>query len=100
MSIGLQIFQTGFTVTSGATSARTALPTAANSVAVKYVRVAASAEVYVRIGDSSVAATSNDILIQPADSLILCTAGATHIAYIQGGASGTARVNVQPVENQ
>lgn len=99
MALGLQIYQTGFTATSAATSARTALPTAANSANINYVRVAATGELYVRIGDSSVVATSNDILVQPADSLLLCVNGATHIAYIQGGAAGTARVNVQPVEN-
>lgn len=100
MSLGLQIFQTGFTVSSGATSARTALPTAANSVPVKYVRVAAQGESYVKLGDSTVTATSQDILVQPADSLLLATNGATHIAYIQGGAASSARINVQPVENQ
>lgn len=99
MEGALQIFATGVTATTGAASARSALPTAQNSVVCRYVRIAASGECYVRLGDSSVTATGNDMLVQPADSLILNTNGATHIAYIQGGASGTARLNVVPVEN-
>lgn len=94
----LQIFQTGTTQTTSASSARVALPTCANSVKAKYVRVSASAECYVRLGDSSVVATGNDILVQPADAVILATSGATHIAYIQG--QSPARVNITPIENQ
>lgn len=96
----LQIFQTGLTVTSSSTSSTNALPEAANSVAVKYVRVASTGECYVKLGAASVTATANDILIQPADSQVLATNGATHFAVIQGGAPGTARINVTPVENQ
>ncbi len=96
--LGLQIFQVGVTATTAASSARSPLPTASGSVA-KYVRVAASGECYVRLGDSTVVATGNDTLIQPADATIFATNGATHIAYIQGGAAGTARVNIIPVEN-
>jgi hypothetical protein len=95
----LQIFQTGVTVASSASSATTALPTAQNGVTVKYVRIAASGELYVRLGAAGVVATAGDMLVQPADSMILATNGATHFAVIQGGASGTARVNVVPVEN-
>lgn len=98
-ALGLQIFQAGFTVATTATSASTALPLAQNNVKTNYVRVAASGECYVKLGPSGVVATANDILIQPADSMILSTNGATHIAYIQGGASNPARVNVVPVEN-
>jgi hypothetical protein len=45
-----------------------------------------------------VTATTADVLIQPADSLIMqVPAGITHIAYIQGTAAG--QVNVSPLEN-
>ncbi|MCX7135702.1 MAG: hypothetical protein NTW47_03345 [Proteobacteria bacterium] len=98
-SIGIQVFQSGFTAATSATSASTALPTAANNVKINYVRVSASGECYVRLGAAAVVATANDLLIQPADSMILAVNGATHIAYIQGGALQAARVNVVPVEN-
>jgi hypothetical protein len=52
----------------------------------------------VKIGDVTVAATTNDILVQNADSVILqVPKGATHIAYIQGVAAG--QVNVTPLDN-
>ena len=51
-----------------------------------------------RLGTSGVAATTADILVQPADSVILqVPKGITHIAYIQGVAAGA--VNVVPLEN-
>ncbi len=97
MSSALSITQTGTTVTTGAASANVAIPNTAGGVPPKYIRIAASAESYVRVGGATVAATANDILVQPADSIILATFGLTHVAYIQG--TGPARVNIIPVEN-
>lgn len=87
----------GQTVTTGAASARIAIPVDASGNVPRFIRVAATAESYVKLGGSTVAATANDLLIQPADAAILSTNGATHIAHIQGGAS--AKVNIVPLEN-
>lgn len=92
------IVASGFSAATGAASARTAIPNNASGTAPTYVRVAARNECYVRIGDSSVVATANDVLIQPADSLIMqVPRNMTHIAYIQGTSAG--QVNVVPLEN-
>jgi hypothetical protein len=50
------------------------------------------------VGDSLVAATANDIMVQPADAVILRVQGCTHIAFIQG--PGPTRVNITPLEDQ
>lgn len=88
----------GFTAATGAASARSTIPVDASGNRPNYIRVAAINESYVKIGDSSVAATANDILIQPADALYLQVGkGNTHIAYIQGTAAG--KVNVTALDN-
>jgi hypothetical protein len=87
----------GFTAATGAASASTAIPNNSAGERPRYIRVAAINESYIKIGAASVAATANDMLIQPADSALLAVNGATHIAYIQGTAAG--KVNVVPLEN-
>ena len=95
---GVTISAVGFSAATGAASAATAIPNDSSGRAPSYIRVAARNECYVKLGTAGVAATTNDILIQPADSLILqVPKGITHIAYIQGTAAG--QVNVVPLEN-
>lgn len=96
--MGVVITTVGFSAATGAASANTAIPNDGSGRAPNYIRVAARNECYVKLGTSGVAATVNDILIQPADSLILAVPkGITHIGYIQGVAAG--QVNVVPLEN-
>ena len=88
----------GFSAATGAASARTAIPVNGSGLTPSYIRVAARNECYVKIGGSGVTATANDMLIQPADSVILQVGrGDTHIAYIQGTAAG--QVNVVALDN-
>lgn len=88
----------GITVTSAASSAASAIPVASDGNRPRYLRVAATNETYVKLGTSGVAATSNDIMVQPADAAILqVPLGITHIAVIQGGSPG--KVNITPLEN-
>lgn len=95
----MHIVATGVSAATGASSARSTIPTDASGNKPKYIRVSGRNECYVKVGDSTVTATVNDILVQPADSVILqVTTGHTHIAYIQGTAAGS--VNVVPLENQ
>lgn len=82
----------------GAASARSTIPTDGSGNRPNYIRVAARNECYVKLGDSSVTATTSDVLVQNADSVILQVGKAnTHIAYIQGPAAG--QVNVCPLDN-
>ena len=88
---------TGLTVTTGAASAQITIPNCANGLPPRFIRVAATTESYVKLGVSGVTATGNDLLIQPADSMILAVPlGVTTVAYIQG--TSTGKVNVVPLE--
>ena len=88
----------GVSAATGAASARSAIPVCSDGQLPRYVRVAARSECYAKIGTSTVTATTNDILIQPADSVILhIPMGITHIAYIQGVSAG--QINIVPLEN-
>ena len=93
----ITVTATGFSAATGAASARSAIPSTSAGAAPNYVRISGRNECYVRVGSSTVVATANDILIQPADSVILRVGGHTHIAYIQGTAAG--QVNVVPLED-
>ena len=96
--MGVVITTVGFSAATGAASANTAIPTDGSGRVPNYIRVAARNECYVKLGTSGVTATVNDILVQPADSVILAVPkGITHIGYIQGVAAG--QVNVVPLEN-
>lgn len=94
----LTVLAGGATITTGAASARVAIPNASDGNLPRYIRVAARNECYVRLGTSGVTAASTDLLVQPADSAILHVPnGITHIAAIQGTAAGS--VSIVPLEN-
>jgi hypothetical protein len=90
----MQIFATGVTITTGAASASASIPNCVNGTKPKYIRVAATAAAYVKMGATAVA---GDILIQPGDSVVLAVAGAPTIAAIQVSAAGL--VQVSPLED-
>lgn len=97
-SSAFTIVATGVSAATGAASARSAIPADSSTKTPSYILVSARNECYVKLGDSGVVATANDLLIQPADSRVLqVPKGVTHIAYIQGTAAG--QVNVVPLEN-
>ena len=87
----------GSTVTTAAASARIAIPNNSAGTKPLYIRVAATNESYVQMGGSTVVATANSVLVQPADSELLAVGGHTHIAYIQGTSAG--KVNITPLED-
>jgi len=95
-----QIFNTGATITTGAASANVVIPkTSANASDLpKYVRVAATAACYVKIGDASVAAAAGDVLVQPGDAITLCVGRNPRIAAIQVTAAGICQIS--PLEDQ
>lgn len=92
------VYATGVTAATGAASARFAIPVNSSGLKPRYIRVAGINECYVRLGDVTVVATGNDLLIQPADSIMLVVGTATHIAHIQGTSAG--KVNVIPLEDE
>lgn len=94
----IRITASGSTQATGAASARVAIPTTAAGTSPRYLRVAAINESYIKVGDSTVVATANDVLVQPADAVILAVQGCTHIAFIQGASVG--KVSLVPLEDQ
>ena len=97
-SSAMAIMATGVSAATGAASASSTIPNDSSGNKPNYIRVSARNECYVKLGVAGVAATVNDILVQPADSIVLAVPkGITTIAYIQGTAAG--QVNIVPLEN-
>lgn len=94
----IAVFQTGSIIAFGAASSRVAIPNDSSGAVPKYVRVAANAACYVKVGNSTVTAADGDVLVQPADAVILKTGNQTHIAAIQVSAAGT--VQISPIEDR
>lgn len=94
----LTVAKTGAAVTTSGTSAGAALPTMLSGEAPRYIRVAATAPAYFRVGVGAQTAVTTDLLVQPADAVILhIPSGVTHFAAIQVAAAGV--VQVSPLEN-
>jgi hypothetical protein len=93
----LTVNATGVQVSSGAASARVAIPNDASGNRARVVRIATTGPAYIRPGDSTVVATANDILVTVSDYLLLNVQGFTNIAYIQE--TGAQKINITPVED-
>ena len=94
----LSVVKTGSIIAFNATSANVAIPTDSASTTPKYIRVAANAACYVKIGPAGVTATAGDLLVQPADAVVLNVHNLTHIAAIQVSSAGT--VQISPLEDR
>lgn len=95
---GKNIVATGVTLSTSGASSSSAIPVNSSGNIPNYVRIASRNEAYVKVGTSGVVATSNDILVQPADCVVLfIPKGITHVAAIQGVSAGV--VNISPLEN-
>ena len=94
----VSIVKTGATIAFTGSSANVAVPTDSAGTIPKYIRVAASAACYVKIGPSGVTAAAGDALVQPADALILKTHGLGFVAAVQVSAGGT--VQISPLEDR
>jgi hypothetical protein len=94
----LTITVTGVNISYTGTSASAAIPVASDGNRPRYIRIASTNQCYVKLGTSGVTAAAGDIMVQPADSVILhVPMGITHIAAIQEASAGKA--NIVPLEN-
>lgn len=92
------ITKTGANITTGAASARVALPTDTAGNVPRYVRVAATVAARISLGTVASNAVATDTLLMPGDAMNMAVpAGLTHLCAIQDTAAGT--VNVVPLEN-
>jgi hypothetical protein len=94
----VSIVKTGSVIAFGAASASLAIPTDSSGALPKYVRVASTAACYIKVGLAGLAAAAGDVLVQPADAVILKIGGCGFIAAIQVSAGGT--VQISPLEDQ
>lgn len=97
-SESLSVVKTGTTIAVTGVSAAVGVPTDSSGSIPKYIRVAATADCYVKIGPTGVTAAAGDMLIQPGAPIVLKTGFAPFIAAIQVSAAGT--VQVSPLEDQ
>jgi hypothetical protein len=99
-----RILSVGTTLALTTSSSRGALPTTAevtdatagSSARPRFVRVLPEAACYIKFGDSTVAATLNDILVTPNMPEVFAVRGCTHVAGLTR--SGTANLNVTPID--
>lgn len=94
----ISVVSTGVIIPFTGTSANVAIPTTSAGTLPKYIRVAASAACYVKIGRAGVAAVPGDILVQPADAVVMKVHNQPYIAAIQ--VSGAGVVQISPAEGQ
>lgn len=94
----ITVTKTGSNITTSGTSASIAIPTASSGEIPRYVRLAATAAAYVKLGTSGVTATAGDLMVQPGDAVTVAVPrGLTNIAAIQDSTAG--KVNVVPLED-
>jgi hypothetical protein len=98
---GMTVAKTGVSQASGAASAGTTLPTvssSSNTDVPKYIRVAATAAAYFRIGAGAQTCVAGDLLVQPGDAVVMAVpSGYTNFACLQVSVAGV--VVVTPLEN-
>lgn len=93
----ITVFKTGSNIAFNATSANTAIPTTNAGIAPNFVRLASTQACYVKVGKGAQTAVAGDLLIQPADSVVLRVAGTDNIAAIQVSAGGVLQIS--PLED-
>lgn len=94
----ITVVATGSTIATTGTSASVTIPNTVSGQVPKFVRISATNACYVKIGTTAATATANDMLIQPADAVVLhIPSGYTKIAAIQDSAAG--KCNVVALEN-
>jgi hypothetical protein len=97
-SSAITVAATGVSITTGAASANATIPNALSGEKPRYIRVAATAAAYVRIGKGAQTAVTTDLLVQPGDAVVLqVPSGIDNVAAIQVSAAGV--VQVSPLEN-
>ena len=94
----ISVVKTGSTIAFTGTSANVAIPKDSSGTTPKYIRLASTAACYVKIGASGVSAVAGDLLVQPADSVVLKVGRQAYIAALQVSAAGTLQIS--PLEDQ
>lgn len=89
----LTIVATGANIATGAASASAAIPNNAAGSRPRYIRVAVTQPAYIKIGSGAQVATTNDILVNPNNAIILASKGCDTIAALAVGTAGACQVS-------
>ena len=94
----ISVTKMGSVISFNATSASVAVPTDSAGSTPKYLRLAATQACYARLGGSGVTAAAGDLLVQPADSVVIKTHGLGYIAALQVANGGVLQIS--PLEDR
>lgn len=94
----ISVVKTGTAISFSATATTVPIPTESANGTPKYIRVAATQPCYVKIGLGGVAAGAGDVLVQPADAVVMKVLRQTHISVVQISSPGVCVVS--PMEGQ
>ena len=94
----IRVVKTGAIIAFSSTSANVAIPTDSSGTLPKYVRIAANAACYVKIGAAGLTASAGDLLVQPADAVIVKVQNQPYVAALQVSTAGTAQIS--PLEDR
>ncbi len=89
----ITVVKTGTTISFGAASVNTTIPTTSASTPARYIRLAATQACYVRVGNGAQTAVAGDLLVQPADSVILAVRNCNNIAALQVTTGGVLQIS-------
>jgi hypothetical protein len=93
----IQVSNTGVSIALGAVSAGSTLPTNSAGATPWHVRLSTLTGAFVRFGNGSTpTAVATDLLVMPNESVIVNSAGYTHVAALQAATGGV--LIVTPVE--
>ena len=93
----ITVSKTGIQLATSGTSNGAAIPFDSSGGIPRLIRIAATAAACIRLGSGAQTAVTTDLQVQPGDSVVLTTNGATNIAAIQVSNAGV--VQVSPLEN-
>jgi hypothetical protein len=93
----ITVIATGANIATGAASASASIPKMSSGETPRYIRIAATAAAYVRIGNGALTAVNTDLMVQPGDAVILAVGNLANIAALQVAAAGVLQVS--PLEN-
>ena len=94
----ISVVATGKNINFGATATTVPIPNESAGGTPKYIRVAATQPCYVKIGQAGVTAGAGDVLVQPADAVVMKVLRQTHISVVQISVAGVAVIS--PMEGQ
>lgn len=89
----ITVTKTGSVINFTGTSASVTIPTDSAGTTPKYCRLTATQACYVKIDVGSATAVAGDLLVQPADAVVVRTHGLTHIAALQVTTAGVLQIS-------